>query len=100
MIDLDSLPPICLESASSANEINIAKQVFEYAVLLAVNSGDKDAFNRHMSCLRPYYSSSKYFFSTKYCCDLSLMPFFQSTTRIRHYGQYFGFKFVVLAGRK
>lgn len=63
MIDLDSLPPICLETTNSVAERNIAKHVLEYAVLLSVNSGDKDAFNRQMSCLRPYYANLKFVFT-------------------------------------
>jgi 26S proteasome regulatory subunit N12 len=57
MIDLDSLPPLCLDTANAVVERNTANHILEYAVLLSVNVGDKEAFNRNMSCLRPYYAN-------------------------------------------
>jgi hypothetical protein len=57
MIDLDSLPPICLNTANAVVERSTAKLVLEYAVLLSVNIGDKESFNRNMSCLRPFYAN-------------------------------------------
>lgn len=58
IMDLDSLPPISLESPNAASEIAFAREALEYATLLSVNMSDKDSFQRNISCLRPYYTSS------------------------------------------
>lgn len=55
LLDLDSLPPLCVETPSAAEERKFAMEVFEYAVILSINQMDRDSFNRYMSCLKPYY---------------------------------------------
>ena len=59
MLEMDSLPPMSFDTPNAISERNLAKQVLEYAVILAVNIADKDLFSRHMSCLRPYYTNVK-----------------------------------------
>lgn len=44
MIDLDSLPPLGIETANAIAERKFAREVLELSVLLAVNMGDKEAF--------------------------------------------------------
>jgi len=56
LIMLDSLPPINAEYADAATERGLALEVYEYAVIYSVKCGDKDSFQRYMSCLRPYYA--------------------------------------------
>lgn len=56
MVDLDSLPPLCLETPSAAQERDLFRHVLEYAVLLAIQLEDKSAFQRSVSSLRPYYT--------------------------------------------
>lgn len=56
MIDLDSLPPLGIETANAIAERKFAREVLELSVLLAVNMGDKEAFQRQLSSLRPYYT--------------------------------------------
>lgn len=57
MLELDSLPPLSFETENAVNERKFAREALEYAVILSINMGDKDSFQRHITCLRPYYSS-------------------------------------------
>lgn len=57
LLDMNSLPPMCMESPTAAQEKQIAREVYEYAALLAINQEDKDAFQRCISSLRPYYTT-------------------------------------------
>lgn len=56
LMELDSLPPVVLETPNAEEERILARQVYEYAVILAVKDGDKEAFQRYLSTLRPYYT--------------------------------------------
>jgi len=58
LIELDSLPPLCVESPTAEAERAFAREVLEHAVLLSVRMGDKGSFQRHLSSLRPYYTNS------------------------------------------
>jgi len=58
MIELDSLPPLCIESPTAEAERAMARDVLEHAVLLSVRQGDKGSFQRHLSSLRPYYTKN------------------------------------------
>mmetsp|Transcript_3270 Transcript_3270/g.4931 ORF Transcript_3270/g.4931 Transcript_3270/m.4931 type:complete len:258 (-) Transcript_3270:101-874(-) len=58
MVEMDSLPPICADGPNAESERELTKEALEYAVLLSLNLGDKDLFQKHISCLRPYYTSS------------------------------------------
>eukprot|EP01032_Pedospumella_encystans_P028762 gene28762-32480_t len=55
LLELDSLPPLCVDTPSAAEERKFAMEVFEYAVILSIHQEDRDSFNRYMSCLKPYY---------------------------------------------
>lgn len=55
LLEMDSLPPLCVETPSAAEERKFAMEVFEYAVILSIHQEDRDSFNRYMSCLKPYY---------------------------------------------
>jgi hypothetical protein len=55
LLELDSLPPLGLETPTAAQERNFAKEVFEYSVILSINQKDREKFQRYMSCLKPYY---------------------------------------------
>jgi 26S proteasome regulatory subunit N12 len=55
MLEMDSLPPMMVATPNATAEREMGKQALEYAVLLSINVGDKDAFQRHMTALRPYY---------------------------------------------
>lgn len=56
MLDLDSLPPLLLNTPNAAEDRAIARQVLEYAVILSVALQDKILFQKNMSALRPYYT--------------------------------------------
>jgi len=58
MLELDSLPPLSMDTPNAASELNFARESLEYAVILSVNMGDKESFQRHMSSLRPYYTTN------------------------------------------
>lgn len=60
MLEMDSLPPMSFDGPNAVEERSLARQVLEYAVLLSVSVGNKEAFSRHMSCLRPYYANARY----------------------------------------
>lgn len=78
LLELDSLPPLCVETPSAAEERKFAMEVFEYAVILSIHQEDRDSFNRYMSCLKPYYLN--YARSGSFPClillqvDLSILP--------------------------
>ena len=57
MVEMDSLPPFSAESPNAEQERAFAKEALELAVLLSVNVGDKESFQKYVSCLRPYYTS-------------------------------------------
>jgi 26S proteasome regulatory subunit N12 len=56
LMDLDSLPPVAMETPSAEQERVMAREVFEHAVILAIKSSDKEAFQRFLGSLRPYYT--------------------------------------------
>ena len=56
LLELDSLPPLCMETCSATEERKFAAEVFEYAVIMSINNLDRDSFQKYMSCLKPYYA--------------------------------------------
>lgn len=56
MVELDSLPPLCVDGPTAHQERELFRDVLEYAVLLAVQQEDKYAFQRSVSSLRPFYT--------------------------------------------
>lgn len=56
LIEFDSLPPLCAETGDAMAERIFAREVYEQSVILAIMSSDKDAFQKHLSSLRPYYT--------------------------------------------
>lgn len=57
-MELDSLPPLALDTPGAEQERILAREVYEHAVLLAVKCEDKEAFQRYLATLRPYYTGS------------------------------------------
>lgn len=55
-MELDSLPPVALETPGAEEERVLAREVYEHAVILAIKSSDKDAFQRYLGTLRPFYT--------------------------------------------
>lgn len=56
LIQFPSLPPAGLDSNTSSQERELARKIFEIAVLLSVQTNDTQSFQRHMAQLKPYYS--------------------------------------------
>eukprot|EP01041_Mallomonas_annulata_P011590 gene11590-24262_t len=56
LIDFDSLPPLGIESETAEKERAAAREILEYAVMLSIKTKDKEAFQRYLSSLRPYYT--------------------------------------------
>jgi 26S proteasome regulatory subunit N12 len=56
MLELNSLPPMGAETPNAKEERILFARFLEYAVLLAVGKADKDAFQKYISSLRPYYT--------------------------------------------
>lgn len=57
MLEMDSLPPLCMDTPTASEDRKFAMEVFENAVIMSVNLMDKDSFQRYMLCLKPYYSN-------------------------------------------
>ncbi len=60
LMDFDSLPPLSFETPNAVAERTLARNIFEYAVILSISLGDKESFQRQMSTLRPYQSLQRY----------------------------------------
>lgn len=65
MMDLESLPPLCLDTPTAPQERLLFKSVLEYAVLMSVGMKDKASFQRNISSLRPYYTLCGYDLQSK-----------------------------------
>jgi hypothetical protein len=72
LLELDSLPPLCMETENAAEERKLAMEVFELATLLSVNNSDRDSFQRYMSCLKPFYTHYARLVATHCSCTVSL----------------------------
>lgn len=57
LLELDSLPPMSLETPNAAAERTLARDVYEHAVVLAIKNSDKFSFQSYMSILSPYYTT-------------------------------------------
>ncbi|XP_011022470.1 PREDICTED: 26S proteasome non-ATPase regulatory subunit 8 homolog A-like [Populus euphratica] len=53
-----SLPPLFENTPNAVQELTIARDVFEHAVLLSVTIGDQEAFERDFFQLKPYYTDA------------------------------------------
>ncbi|KAJ6287742.1 hypothetical protein OIU78_030452 [Salix suchowensis] len=53
-----SLPPLFENTPNSTQELIIARDIYEHAVLLSVKNGDQDAFERDFFQLKPYYTDA------------------------------------------
>lgn len=56
LLELDSLPPLCVENRQAEDERKLAMEVYEFATLMSVNKSDREGFQRYLSCLKPFYS--------------------------------------------
>ncbi|KAF7032119.1 hypothetical protein CFC21_043331 [Triticum aestivum] len=50
-----SLPPLFQQTPNAVEELKLARDIYEHAVLLSVKTEDQDAFERDFCHLKPYY---------------------------------------------
>eukprot|EP00262_Sarcandra_glabra_P005119 TRINITY_DN16442_c0_g1_i1.p1 TRINITY_DN16442_c0_g1~~TRINITY_DN16442_c0_g1_i1.p1 ORF type:complete len:288 (-),score=50.77 TRINITY_DN16442_c0_g1_i1:139-942(-) len=55
LTQFDSLPPLFVESPNAVQELTIARDIYEHAVVLSLKTEDQDAFERAFFQLKPYY---------------------------------------------
>ena len=48
-------------SPTAEEERVVAREVYENAVFLAIQAGDRESFQRYLANLRPYYNGHRYF---------------------------------------
>ncbi|KAF3561938.1 hypothetical protein DY000_02012414, partial [Brassica cretica] len=54
-----SLPPLFENTPNAAQELAIARDIYEHAVVLSVKTEDQDAFERDFFQLKPYYVDAR-----------------------------------------
>ncbi|KAL1208252.1 26S proteasome non-ATPase regulatory subunit 8 -like protein A [Cardamine amara subsp. amara] len=54
-----SLPPLFENTPNAAQELTIAREIYEHAVILSVITEDQDAFERDYILLKPYYVEAR-----------------------------------------
>ena len=59
-MELDSLPPLSVNSPNATQEKIMARDIYEHAVLLAIQNSDKQSFQSYMSILQPFYRELRY----------------------------------------
>ncbi|OMO81632.1 SAC3/GANP/Nin1/mts3/eIF-3 p25 [Corchorus olitorius] len=55
-----SLPPLFKNTPNANNELLLAREIYEHAVVLSVKIEDQDAFERDFFQLKPYYTDAGY----------------------------------------
>lgn len=60
IVNFDSLPPLNVEGPTSERERTVARAALELGVLLSAQRDDREAFQRHVASLQPYYTSATY----------------------------------------
>ncbi|XP_010267575.1 PREDICTED: 26S proteasome non-ATPase regulatory subunit 8 homolog A-like [Nelumbo nucifera] len=58
LTEFRSLPPLFEESPNAVQELTIARDIYEHAVVLSVKIEDQDAFERDFFQLKPYYTDA------------------------------------------
>ncbi|KAK2977112.1 hypothetical protein RJ640_017636 [Escallonia rubra] len=58
LTEFRSLPPLFEETPNAIQELTIARDIYEHAVVLSVKSEDQDAFERDFFQLKPYYTDA------------------------------------------
>ncbi|XVE62230.1 hypothetical protein DITRI_Ditri06bG0101200 [Diplodiscus trichospermus] len=53
-----SLPPLFENTPNAVNELILAREIYEHAVVLSVKFEDQDAFERDFFQLKPYYTDA------------------------------------------
>ncbi|KAJ9549740.1 hypothetical protein OSB04_022283, partial [Centaurea solstitialis] len=58
LIEFKSLPPLFEETPNAIQELTLARDIYEHAVVLSVKMEDQDAFERDFFQLKPYYTDA------------------------------------------
>lgn len=56
LTNFKSLPPLFAESPNAVQELTLARDIYEHAVVLSLRAEDQDAFERDFFQLKPYYT--------------------------------------------
>ncbi|XP_071702975.1 26S proteasome non-ATPase regulatory subunit 8 homolog A-like [Rutidosis leptorrhynchoides] len=56
LIEFTSLPPLFAESPNASQELALARDIYEHAVVLSVKMEDQDEFEKNFFQLKPYYT--------------------------------------------
>ncbi|CAK9221766.1 unnamed protein product [Sphagnum jensenii] len=59
LTELPGLPPLFKPSPTAVQELLLARDIFEHAVVLSVKMEDQDAFERHFLQLKSYYTDTR-----------------------------------------
>ncbi|VFQ87368.1 unnamed protein product [Cuscuta campestris] len=59
LTEFKSLPPVFGETPNAVQELTIARDIYEHAVILALKMEDQDAFERDFFQLKPYYTDAR-----------------------------------------
>eukprot|EP00245_Coleochaete_scutata_P016741 TRINITY_DN7924_c0_g1_i2.p1 TRINITY_DN7924_c0_g1~~TRINITY_DN7924_c0_g1_i2.p1 ORF type:complete len:286 (+),score=55.00 TRINITY_DN7924_c0_g1_i2:141-998(+) len=60
LTEFPSLPPLYQQSPTAQQELILAREIFEHAVVLSVRMEDKDAFERNFLQLKAYYTDTRH----------------------------------------
>lgn len=58
LTEFKSLPPLFEDTPNAIQELTIARDIYEHAVVLSVKVEDQDAFERNFFQLKPYYTDA------------------------------------------
>lgn len=59
LTEFQSLPPLFRQTKMAAQELVLARNIFEHAVVLSIMTEDQEAFERHFLQLKPYYTDTR-----------------------------------------
>ncbi|BBN11921.1 26S proteasome regulatory subunit N12 [Marchantia polymorpha subsp. ruderalis] len=59
LTEFPALPPAYKQTSTAVQELILAREIFEHAIVLSVKTEDQDAFERHFLQLKPYYTDTR-----------------------------------------
>lgn len=59
LTEFQSLPPLFRQTPTAVQELMLARNIFEHAVVLSIMTEDQEAFERHFLQLKPYFSDTR-----------------------------------------
>ncbi|KAG0495012.1 hypothetical protein HPP92_006006 [Vanilla planifolia] len=58
LTSFQSLPPTFQQTPNAVQELSVAREIYEHAVVLSVKTEDQDAFERDFFQLKPFYTDT------------------------------------------